>query len=420
MRESVKLVQLGMVTRIRSNIAWLGVGVLAAGLLVQPAAQAQQDTHVPQTALSLCPALKVVAREEVQAGTAIGVSPDGRRLVQYFHTTRGVEMRIHERGAGEEHRAHLEPPALPPGVIWQIHDVAFTPSGSLLAVRSVGKIWVLDAETAATRYQIAADTEKQIYPGKLSLVRDRLAVTFWPVESYLADAEANKPVEVRLYDAASGKLLQSLNLALGSANQWTEVALAPDGSRLAVLLRPTRWPGKARLLLFAVEDGKLLWERKIGGEDLLWSNSGKELLVLGARLSWLDAETGKTRREAEKNMHFSELQTLRVSEAGNFAVGHFHRFNPLKRSLARTDRRETRLLVWQLDTGKVLCELGPRPAEGADVWPTERGELISLEESYDVRPPLRLLHGATLVTYRLDLPAPAALPRPATSSAPRP
>ncbi|MBI3670733.1 MAG: hypothetical protein HY237_13245 [Acidobacteria bacterium] len=416
-----------MVARIRFSFAWLAVGVVSAGLLVQPAAQAQQDNRVPQTALSLCPALKVAAREEVLAGTAIAVSPDGRRLVQYVHTTRGAEIRLRERDTGEEHRVQLEPPALPPGVTWQVNEIAFSTSGNLLAVRSVGATWMLDAVTSAVRYLLAADAEKQTYPGKLSLAGDRLAVVFWPVESYLADAQASKPVAVRIYDAATGKALRTLALALDSSNQWTELALSPDASRLAVLLRPTRWPGKSRLLLFATEDAKRLWERKIGAEALAWSANGSELLVLGGRLSWLDAETGHTKREAQKNIRFSELQTLRASEPANLAVGQFARYNPFLRTLALGDRRDTRLVIWRMDTGKALCELGPRPAEGADVWPTARGELIALEESYDLRPPLRLLREATLVTYRLDLSAPAAPasppggpPPPATSSSPRP
>src|SRR5712692_7980981 len=313
------------------RIVLLTVPTVCAFFLGGPESPRGQETVVPQTAMSLCPALTVTAREIVPAGTAIGVSPDGRYLVQYIHTTQGVELKLRNRDTGEDRGVQLEPPSLPPGVTWQVHEIIFSPSGSLFAVRSVGAIWVLDAETAQVRYQIGVDGEKQAYPGKAALAEGQMAALFWPPESYLADAVPKKPIEVRFYEAATGKVLRSLSLALDSAERWTKLALAPDGSRLAVLLRPTRWPGKARLLLFAAEDGKLLWERKIGGEDLLWSNSGKELLVLGARLSWLDAETGKTRREAEKNMHFSELQTLRASEAGNLAVGHFHRFNPLKR-----------------------------------------------------------------------------------------
>src|SRR2546425_146217 len=224
--------------------------------------------------MSLCPALTVATREMVPAGTAIGVSPDGRYLVQYIHTTQGVELKLRNRDTGEDRSVQLEPPSLPPGVTWQVHEIIFSPSGSLFAVRSVGAIWMLDAETAQVRYQIGVDGEKQAYPGKAALAEGQMAAAFWPPESYLADAVPKKPIEVRFYEAATGKVLRSLSLALDSAERWTKLALTPDGSRLAVLLRPTRWPGKARLRVYASEDGKLLWERKIGAEDMAWLGDG--------------------------------------------------------------------------------------------------------------------------------------------------
>src|SRR5205807_2298067 len=222
--------------------------------------------------------------------------PDGRYLVQYIHTTQGVELKLRNRDTGEDRSVQLEPPSLPPGVTWQVHEIIFSPSGSLFAVRSVGAIWVLDAETAQVRYQIGVDGEKQAYPGKAALAEGQMAAVFWPPESYLADAVPKKPIEVRFYEAATGKVLRSLSLALDSAERWTKLALAPDGSRLAVLLRSTRWPGKARLRVYASEDGKLLSERNIGAEDMAWLGDGRDLLVLGSQLSWLDAGTGNKRR----------------------------------------------------------------------------------------------------------------------------
>jgi len=383
------------------RVVLLTVPIVCAFFLGGPESHGGQETIVPQTAMSLCPALTVATREMVPAGTAIGVSPDGRYLVQYIHTTQGVELKLRNRDTGEDRSVQLEPPSLPPGVTWQVHEIIFSPSGSLFAVRSVGAIWVLDAETAQVRYQIGVDGEKQAYPGKAALAEGQMAAVFWPPESYLADAVPKKPIEVRFYEAATGKVLRSLSLALDSAERWTKLALAPDGSRLAVLLRSTRWPGKARLRVYASEDGKLLWERKIGAEDMAWLGDGRDLLVLGSQLSWLDAGTGNKRRDAEKSVHSSESQILRVNERGNLAVGHLPRYSKLKRALFLSDRRDPRLLVWRLDTGKELCQLGPRAAEGADVWPTARGELIALEESYEVRPPLRLLRGASIVTYRV-------------------
>jgi len=404
--------------------------LLPAALLWWPGGSSAQETHIPQTALSLCPALTVVSREIVPPGTGIAVSLDGRRMVEYVHTTRGAELKLRERDTGAEHRVLLEPATLPPGIAWRIEEVVFSPTGELLAVRSVGAIWMLDAATGEIRYRITGDAKKQTYPGKLSLTDERLAVSFWPPESYLADALAQQPIELRVYEAATGKPFPPQSLRLESSNQWTEIALSLDGSRLAILLRPTRWPGKAHLLLVNGADGRTVWSRKVGAEDLAWVNSGHELLVLGGQLSWLDANSGKTLRTAEKHIRFSELQLLRENEAAKLAVGHLARYHPLRRGLFLSDRRETRIVVWRLDSGKAVCELGPRPSEGADVWPTARGELIALEEQYDVKPPLKLLRSAMLVTYKLEpresaAPAapkaqPKAPPTNSTSSAPRP
>jgi dipeptidyl aminopeptidase/acylaminoacyl peptidase len=352
-------------------------------------------------------------------------------MVEYVHTTRGAELKLLERDTGAERRVLLEPATLPPGIIWRIEELAFSPGGSLLAVQSVGGVAVLDAATGEVRYRIAGDAEKQTYPGKLSLTEDRLAVSFWPPESYLADAVTKQPVAVRIYEAATGKLVQEVSLPIESSNHWTEFALSPDGTRLAVLLRATRWPGKAHLRMVNTADGKPLWEHKASAEDLSWLNDGKQLLVLGGKLAWLDASSGKTLRDAEKHVRFSELQMLRESEAGNLAVGHLAHYNPLRRGLFLSDRRDTRIMVWRLDNGKAICEIGPRPSEGADVWPTARGELIALEEQYDIRPPLKLLRSAVLVTYRVELsegaapkspstPPKASPAAPTSSSAPRP
>ena len=362
---------------------------------------------MPQTALSLCNTLSVVSRETVTPGTGIAVSPDGRWLVQYFHTPRGLEMKLLDRDSGQERRLRLDPPPLPPGVIWKATGIVFSPTGDAFVLRSVGALWMINAARAEIRFVIAAEKEKQLYPGQASLAAGQLAVAFWPAELYLADAPAKKPIEIHFYDAASGQNTRAIELVLDSSSYWMQMALAPDASRLAVLLRPTRWPGKARLALYQSADGKLLWQRGASAEDLEWSADGHELLILGGQLAWLDAANGKQLRATPGEVKFSESQSLRTSEPANLAAGSLVRFNPLKRGLRARDRRDARLMLWRLDNGKILCEQELRATQGVDVWPTARGELITLEEQYDVRPPLRLLQGATLVVYKLPPPAPS-------------
>jgi len=360
-----------------------------------------QDRQAPQAALAACPALTVAHRDSVVPGTGVAVSADGRWLAQFVHTNRGAELTLLDRDARKAQRVELDRPQLPPGVTWRVAELAFSPGGDLLAVRSTGAIWVLASASARLLYQIGLDAEKQIYPGQLSLARGQLAVIFWPPESYLAYARPKQPVEARIYDALSGKLLRRIMLALETPEEWSELMLSPGGERLAVLMRATRWPGKARLAVFAADTGKLLWQKKLSAEDVAWSGDGQRILALGGELVWLDAHTGKKVQEANTHVRFTEYQKLRLSEPTNTAAGHFVGYSPLRRALDMADRRDRRVLLWRLDTGKSLCDVRLDPGRRVDAWLTARGELIALEESYEVRPALELLRAAEIVTYRL-------------------
>ena len=362
---------------------------------------AGQDVHVPQTALSLCPSLTVVARETVTPGTGIGASPDGRWLAEYGHTLKGLELKLVDRDSGQSRRLHLDFPPLPPGVVWKTTGITFSKSGELFVVQSIGGLWVIESSSAAVRFQIFRDPHG-LYPGTPTMAGGLLAAIFWPPESYFADAPGLKEVEIRFFDLQDGSRVRTRIFKLNTAEVWTRMALSPDGRRLAILLRPTRWPGKSDLRILEVESNKILWQRKISGEDLAWSEDGAEVFVLAGQLRWLDANTGKQRRSSAGNVRGSESQLLRISADAKLAVGSMARYNPLLRGLRVHDRRDAQLLLWQLDTGAILCDQQLRPSQSADVWPTARGELVALEEQYDVRPPLRLLQRATLVVYRLE------------------
>jgi len=361
-----------------------------------------QDSVFPQSALSPCVPLSRVSQEDVAPGTGIAVSADGRRLAQYFHTPTGAELTLHDRDFAEVHRVTLDPPSLPPGIPWRITAVALSPAGDRLAVQSIGAVWMLSAETGEILYRIDADFEKQLYPGQLSLAANKMLLALWPPESLVADAKPKHSVEVRIYDATSGQVSQTLFLPLTTADPWTRLALSPGGTQIAALMRTTRWPGKARLALYQVNDGKKLWEKKFSAEDLAWSADAGELLLLGNELLWVDAATGKKVRAAQNKVRSSEDQTLRTSEPANLAVGFFLRYNPFKRLLAMNDTREPQFLLWRLDTGQALCALLLDDAQRVDAWPTARGEIIALEETYDVRPSLRILRAAQIVTYRVE------------------
>jgi hypothetical protein len=379
--------------------AWrlLSLSALLPALL---SAQAP-DPIVPQTALSRCPPLRVAAREDVAPGTAIAVSPDGRRMALYFHTIHGAELTLREHDTAETHRVELTPPSLPPGVVWQIREVLFSRDGELLIIESVGKVWAIVAATGETIYEMGMD-DQQRFPGQATLGGGRLALVFWPPESFLATAKPKGQTNVRLYDARTGRETHNLFLPVRTPDAWTRIALSPDGERLAVLMRPTRWPGKARLATYSVGDGAALWEKKVSAEDLAWSADIRELLILGGELQWLDAGSGKKLRTAEKKTRYSENQKLRTSDMANLAAGFFLRYSVLKRMFDLSESSEPHFRIWRLDSGKASCDIALDATVRVDVWPTSRGEIIALEESYDVRPPLRILRAARIVTYRVE------------------
>jgi hypothetical protein len=403
-----------------------------ATLVALRAARPQQETVIPQTALSTCAAVRMVSREDVPAGSLLAVSPDGRWLARLVHTPQGAELFLRDRGPqvsifkspisnwgseesalppGAAYRAQqktsadrlftIEPPALPPGMAWRVHEMLFSANGAHLVIRSSGALYVVSAADAKLLYRIGFDQEKQTYPGRFALGRDTLAMALWPPESYFAEAPARKPVEIRMLEVTTGKWLRSLLLPLNSSDAWTVLALSPDATRLVVLLRATRWPGKARLALHDTQSGKALWSHKHGGEDLVFDSDGEILFVLGSELVFLDTASGKQLRKAERDAGPSEFQRLRAAEVADFAVGHFSRYSRLRRALNLSNPGDAMLLLWRISTGKAVCQALLPPVLRADVWPTSRGELIALEEAYELRPPLRLLQSAQIVTYRL-------------------
>ena len=342
-----------MATRLPFRSPW--PAACAALLLFSVTTQAQSplrnpkaDTTQPQTALSLCNDLQVVKRQAVPPGTAIAISADGKTLATWVHTTTGAALDLHNRASGVTQRVELVPPALPPGIPWRVQEVAFSPDGSALAVRTTGAVWVIDRTTAKVRFLIGQDAATQTYPGKMSWGENELAVSFWPAESYLADALAAGPVEVRIFYGSSGEVARAIKLTLPSSNNWTEPRLSPDGNQLAVLLRAQQWPGKADLFLFAADSGKLLWQKKIGAEDLLWTSDGKQIVALGSDLVWLDAKKGKEVRKADPSVAHSEFQKLRVNETAQIAVGSFSVYSAMGRFFKSNEQHAERIVLWHL------------------------------------------------------------------------
>jgi hypothetical protein len=66
-----------------------------------------------------------------------------------------------------------------------------------------------------------------------------------------------------------------------------------------------------------------------------------------------------------------------------------------------SDRRESIIVLWRLDGVSLVCQAPLPPSQSVEAWLTSQGEIITLEEDYDLRPQLRLLKSARIVTYRL-------------------
>jgi hypothetical protein len=398
---------IGQTKGVRHSIqTGFGAGFLLAAVPalfaphVTPAFQASNpirfagnDARMPQTALSLCPALTVATREELTAGSALAVSSDGQFQLIYFHTPRGARLTLLNRDTQESRQIDLPTPPIPPGVTWRIQDVQFSPDSRWLAVRSVSMIWVLDTANGRILFTTGMDAAKQLYPGTVSWAANKLLVTFWPPESYLADADSKVPVGLGIYELPGGEVSRTMPLSVHTSNEWLEARLSPDATRLAVLERARNLHSKARLALLAVDSGKALWARGIAVDDFAWSTDSKRLFVLGKELTALDVEKGKTLGGTAPQSDAGEYQRLRVNEAGQIAAGTFIADSSFT--------RPSPLAFWRLDTFQKFCEVPIEPASSVDAWLTARGEVLALEETYDVRPPLRLLKSARLVTYKL-------------------
>ncbi|MGH9775714.1 MAG: hypothetical protein ACRD50_12290 [Candidatus Acidiferrales bacterium] len=375
-------------------------------------------TRVPQTAFSLCPCLNVVSREEVIPGTALAVSPDGRFRLSYFQTPSGAHFDLLDRDSGEKRQFDAAVPKIPPGIVWRILEAEFSPDSRWLAVRTIGATWIFPAGLTQPVWTIAADSDKEIYPGKMSWGGDHLAVIFWPAESFLADAEPKKPVQVKIFDAPTGAVALTFNLPLALSDSWTVPRLSPDALEIAVLERARRWPGKARLLLFSTRTGKSLWERNLSAEDIAWSADGKRLLSLGSELTWLDSSTATPVRQTAGSSAHSDLQRLTINENAGLALGRFAEYSAFARALGGGKKRVTHFILWNLPANRDFCQETFVPEVSADPWITSRGEIISLEETYDVRPPLRLLKSARIITYKFTPPPSAQSPPPSKPASP--
>jgi hypothetical protein len=393
--------------RQRSLLLFLGGFLMgAAPALAQQQVQGpprydKADTRVPQYALSTCPVLRVETTENVLPGTELAMSPSGQFRAEWVHTPQGAELTIIDRDKSERARIELPAPPLPPGIAWRVLEAKFSPDSQLLAIRSVGRIWVADAAEAKLLYSINVDLDKQLWPGSFTWSEKHLGVTFWPPESILADAPTKGPVMFDLYEAASGAGILAVPLNLPSSDAWLEPVLSPDASQLAVLERARNWPGTARLVLLATVSGQVVWEKKLSAEDIAWSDDGSQILALGKKLTWISAKDGHEIRHSATDAGASEYQRLKFSEASGVAAASFSLYSAFHRLFSKHQQETELIVLWDLKSGEELCSKELDAGTSLELWLTARKEIVTLEELYDIRPSLRLLKAAQVVTYKI-------------------
>ena len=115
----------------------------------------------------------------------------------------------------------------------------------------------------------------------------------------------------------------------------------------------------------------------------------------------LDAESGKQKGESKFDFGSAENQKLEINETANLAMGNLSLYSSVKRRFGKSDHFETALVLWRLDQAAPVCQVSLPPSMSVKAWLTAQGEIITLEENYELHPKLRLLKGAQIVTYRL-------------------
>lgn len=390
---------------------WLALTCAAGGERTHSAGlAAAQDRIVPQTMLSTCPALRIAEWKDARAGELLAVSGDATHMAWMAHTAEGAQITFESRGAAAQEaeeagaaaaaplRLQIPRAPMPEVVGWRLLRAEFSADNSLLIVSAAGTLHVIDATAARLLYALAFEAASDRVPGDFSLAGGTLAVLRWPAETMRTESKPHERTEVRLVDVGSGKWLRSLMLPLASPPAWTRLLLSPDAKQAAVLERATRWPGKARLSLYNVEDAQRAWQMKLDAEDIAWSPDGSQVLALGRKLLWIEAASGKARREFDLASGRSEHQRLRADQAANLAVAQFARYSMTRRALGGRDARNASLRIWRLDSGQMVCSRELSAAERIETWLTPAGELVALEEALD--PASGAPRTARMVVYR--------------------
>jgi hypothetical protein len=354
-----------------------------------------------QFALSTCPALITVSSESAVPGTAMAVSSDGRFLATWIHTTNGADLTVLNRDTSAAHRIELPAQIVPPGMTWHVLQTRFSPDSRWLVVSALGRVWVAEPSTGRLLYSIGISAEGGLWPAGFTVSNDRLGITFWPSQSALRDVPSSQAALLDFYDLPTGRGLRAIPLATHTSSTWATVELSPDDHWLLLLERARTWPGRAHLTLLSADSGQPVWKKSYPVETAYWSADSASFVALGGRLIWLSAKNGNMLRESASDSGASEFLRLRFNEISGAALGMFSRYNPFLRLFNRHPEESALVVLWRMDTAQELCRVPLSRATALDGWPTSRGEIITLEETYAPRSPTPRPKTSRIVTYKL-------------------
>ncbi len=207
-----------------------------------------------------------------------------------------------------------------------IHDIAYSPDGTILAVAAGNGIWLYDAQTGHELAQCAGHIDKVLH------------IAFRPDGETLASVGLGHDQTIRIWDVHTGK-----NLRTFKYQAW-DVAFSPDGKNI-VCGSDINY----NLYLLDADTGKLLhtlsghtdYSGPVYVMNLAFSPDGKTIAGIGRgpNISLWDANTGKL------------LQTL-TEETHGFTLDSFA-FSPDGSMIASGSGHST-ISLWDVNTGKHL------------------------------------------------------------------
>lgn len=157
---------------------------------------------------------------------SVKFSPDGKRLASGSFDTRAIIWNL-EKGTKER---------MIPGHDEAIVDLAFTHDSKMLATTSDDKkikIWNVDKGNLLSTWEVAEHVQAVAFsPDDKRLLtggRDKDQVGEL-IQNFTGDSQRYKGVSARLWDVASGKIIQTFNL---HSNDVNDVAYSNDGKWIA-------------------------------------------------------------------------------------------------------------------------------------------------------------------------------------------